>query len=154
MAASTPPSHCPTSAGAQRARPTRPGGAAADELLDHRVGLVLHEHVDDAVWHLHVGRADLEHLTRHQRFFDAAQGFSMTATLLGLGTAVTGPIRDSDTDDLLRLLQPGEFTTFAMACGRPRLGQAGRHAASRAVTGDMRLDDFRIGIAGPSTTAH
>ena len=106
-------------------------------MVDVRPGLYYYDPVRHGLVPLRpdVGRAELEHLTSHQCFFDAAQGFSMTATVLGLGTAVTGAIRDSDTDDLLRLLQPGEFTTFAMACGRPRLGQAGRHAASRAVTG-------------------
>ncbi|MFJ4680344.1 SagB/ThcOx family dehydrogenase [Kitasatospora sp. NPDC088783] len=54
-----------------------------------------------------------------------AQVFSMTAHALGLGAAVTGAIRDTETDDLLGLDTPMEFTTFAMACGFPRKQQDG-----------------------------
>jgi SagB-type dehydrogenase family enzyme len=50
-----------------------------------------------------------------------AQVFSMTATALGLGAAITGAIRNTEADELLRLDLPGEFTTFALACGIPKL---------------------------------
>ncbi|MEV1008823.1 SagB/ThcOx family dehydrogenase [Streptomyces sp. NPDC049881] len=105
------------------------------------------------------GRADLEHLTYRQGFFEhaafgvltaavahrmswkyrhprayklllqnvghVAQVFSMTATALGLGAALTGAIRDSEADGLLGLDQPAEFTTFALACGVPLRGPDG-----------------------------
>lgn len=48
-----------------------------------------------------------------------AQVFSMTATALGFGAALTGAIRGSEADVLLQLRQHGEFTTFALACGLP-----------------------------------
>ncbi|MFF4398661.1 SagB/ThcOx family dehydrogenase [Streptomyces sp. NPDC001480] len=54
-----------------------------------------------------------------------AQVFSMTASALGLGAALTGAIRDSDADSLLQLDEPREFTTFAMACGIPSPGPDG-----------------------------
>ena len=54
-----------------------------------------------------------------------AQVFSMTAGALGLGGALTGAIRDSEADTLLRLDVPREFTTFAMACGIPSRGPDG-----------------------------
>lgn len=50
-----------------------------------------------------------------------AQVFSMTAAALGLGAAVTGAFKDTETDDLLQLDRPCEFTTFALACGHPIL---------------------------------
>ncbi|HET8659763.1 MAG TPA: SagB/ThcOx family dehydrogenase [Micromonosporaceae bacterium] len=61
-----------------------------------------------------------------------AQVFSMTATALGLGAAVTGAIRDSEADALLGLDQPREFTTFALACGHPERGPDGLPASVRA----------------------
>jgi len=50
-----------------------------------------------------------------------AQVFSMTATALGFGASITGAIRGTEADAMLGLRQPGEFTTFALACGRPLL---------------------------------
>ncbi|HZN16644.1 MAG TPA: SagB/ThcOx family dehydrogenase [Micromonosporaceae bacterium] len=60
-----------------------------------------------------------------------AQVFSMTATALGLGAALTGAIRDSEADALLGLDQPREFTTFALACGHPERGTDGMPASVR-----------------------
>jgi SagB-type dehydrogenase family enzyme len=54
-----------------------------------------------------------------------AQVFSMVATALGLGAAITGAFRNSDADRLLELDQPREFTTFALACGVPVPGEDG-----------------------------
>ncbi|WP_168220816.1 SagB/ThcOx family dehydrogenase [Streptomyces sp. RFCAC02] len=54
-----------------------------------------------------------------QNIGHVAQVFSMTATALGLGAALTGAIRDTEADTLLGLEQPAEFTTFALACGVP-----------------------------------
>ena len=48
-----------------------------------------------------------------------AQVFSMTATALGFGASLTGAVRGTEADTMLRLRQPGEFTTFALACGLP-----------------------------------
>lgn len=53
------------------------------------------------------------------------QVFSMTACALGLGAAITGAIKDTEADRLLGLEPPGEFTTFALACGVPRVGPDG-----------------------------
>jgi SagB-type dehydrogenase family enzyme len=61
----------------------------------------------------------------------AAQVFAMTATALGLGTAMTGAIRHTEADTLLELEQPSEFTTFALACGLPELGTDGLPTAIR-----------------------
>lgn len=60
-----------------------------------------------------------------------AQVFSMTATALGLGAAMTGALRNTDADTLLDLDQPREFVTFALACGRPILGPGGTPRAVR-----------------------
>jgi SagB-type dehydrogenase family enzyme len=60
-----------------------------------------------------------------------AQVFSMTATALGLGAAITGAVRDTEADTLLGLEQPGEFTTFALACGFPVRGPDGLPLALR-----------------------
>lgn len=60
-----------------------------------------------------------------------AQVFSMTATALGLGAALTGAIRESEVDALLGLDVPREFSTFALACGRPRRQADGMPAAIR-----------------------
>jgi SagB-type dehydrogenase family enzyme len=54
-----------------------------------------------------------------------AQVFSMTATAMGLGAALTGAVKDTEAERLLGLAGPGEFTTFALACGFPVLGADG-----------------------------
>lgn len=54
-----------------------------------------------------------------------AQVFAMTATALGLGASLTGAIRGSEADRMLGLHEPGEFTTFALACGLPVRGPGG-----------------------------
>ncbi|MGW7540962.1 SagB/ThcOx family dehydrogenase [Streptomyces sp. NPDC054770] len=53
-----------------------------------------------------------------------AQVFSMTAAALGLGAAMTGAFRDTEVEGLLGSPGPDEFATFALACGRPVLGDA------------------------------
>jgi SagB-type dehydrogenase family enzyme len=54
-----------------------------------------------------------------------AQVFSMTATALGYGASLTGAIRGTDAEVMLGLRTPGEFTTFALACGLPVRGPQG-----------------------------
>ncbi|HWH01943.1 MAG TPA: SagB/ThcOx family dehydrogenase [Pilimelia sp.] len=60
-----------------------------------------------------------------------AQVFSMTATALGLGAALTGALRNTEADTLLGLDRPREFTTFALACGLPLRGPDGLPAKVR-----------------------
>ncbi|WP_239933973.1 SagB/ThcOx family dehydrogenase [Streptomyces sp. CBG31] len=49
-----------------------------------------------------------------------AQVFSMTATALGLGAALTGAFRDSEVESLLSIDGVGEFPTFFFSCGVPQ----------------------------------
>jgi SagB-type dehydrogenase family enzyme len=60
-----------------------------------------------------------------------AQVFSMTATAMHLGAAMTGAIRDTAADALLGLATPAEFTTFALSCGVPIRRADGLPAAIR-----------------------
>lgn len=68
-----------------------------------------------------------------------AQVFSMTATALGLGAALTAALRNSEADRLLGLDQPGEFTTFALACGWPAPSTGG---LARGVRPAVATEDY------------
>ncbi|RKN43953.1 SagB/ThcOx family dehydrogenase [Streptomyces hoynatensis] len=117
--------------------PDSPGDAADPETLRARLERLTHgqgffRHAAFGVLTAAVARR-MSWKYRHPRTYKlllqnvghVAQVFSMTATALGLGAAITGAIRDSEADALLGLDQPGEFTTFALACGVPRLGADG-----------------------------
>jgi SagB-type dehydrogenase family enzyme len=60
-----------------------------------------------------------------QNIGHVAQVFSMTATAMGLGASLTGAIRTTEGERVLRLRRPGEFITFALACGHPVLRRDG-----------------------------
>ncbi|MER5863017.1 SagB/ThcOx family dehydrogenase [Kitasatospora sp. NPDC002040] len=63
-----------------------------------------------------------------------AQVFSMTATALGLGAAITGAFQDDALEELLALDAPTEFATFVMVCGRPLTRANGLPVSGRAPT--------------------
>ncbi|MFI9647746.1 SagB/ThcOx family dehydrogenase [Streptomyces sp. NPDC052040] len=62
------------------------------------------------------------------------QVFSMTASALGLGAAITGGFRDTEVENALRLEGSSEFPTFFMSCGVPELTPEGQPAVYRAPT--------------------
>ncbi|MFS4093627.1 SagB family peptide dehydrogenase [Streptomyces sp. AF1A] len=62
------------------------------------------------------------------------QVFSMTASALGLGAAITGGFRDTEVEKALRIHGSSEFPTFFMGCGVPELTPEGQPAIYRPPT--------------------
>jgi SagB-type dehydrogenase family enzyme len=62
------------------------------------------------------------------------QVFSMTASALSLGAAITGGFRDTEVENALGIQGSSEFPTFFMGCGIPELTPGGQPAIYRPPT--------------------